>query len=40
MRPEGWWDTATGIVRYGNGRDMLAVRAAETGVTPSGVRED
>jgi hypothetical protein len=30
MRSEGWWDVATGMVRYGNGRAGL-VAPLETG---------
>lgn len=36
MRPSGWWDTATGTVRYGNGRDRLASFAATYGESPDG----
>lgn len=25
MRPEGWWDTETGQMGHGNGRDLLVV---------------
>lgn len=32
MRPCGWWDTATGEIRYGNGRDGLTSSSAP-GVT-------
>lgn len=28
MRPEGWWDVATGETRYGNGADRLTPNAA------------
>lgn len=31
MRPAGWWDTSTGGLRYGNGRDRLAHGVPEPG---------
>ncbi len=33
MRPEGWWDTARGQTRYGDGRDGLAEQPPQAGAT-------
>lgn len=35
MRPEGWWDVATGTIRYGNGRDELVSPEPVEGTEPS-----